>query len=142
MSKREHLETTLRKALEELPVVTAFLDRPERSDRAGEILPERLVAQIPGLLLAETAELLGDLPRSYALAGERVLELLERRDQLTGLGAECLDEGTSPRDHQIELACLGPCHEPRLQLLAGDVDLADLTDRLHELLEPRGDLPT
>jgi hypothetical protein len=75
------------------------------------------------------------------LSGEHVLELLERRDQLTGLRAERLDERPSSRDREIEAVVLRLRDEPGLQLLLGDIDLANLADRLDELLETHGDLP-
>ena len=89
----------------------------------------------------EPAELLRDLAKTDALPGEHVLELLERRDQLTGLGTERLDERPRSRDREVQPSLRGSSDEPRLQLLAGDVNLADLPDRCHELLKPRGHLP-
>ena len=82
-----------------------------------------------------------DLPRADATPGEHVLELLERPDQLTGLGTERLDERPRSRDREVQPPLLGSGDEPGLQLLAGDVDLADLPDRCHELLKRRGHLP-
>ena len=122
-------------------LVAALFDRPERPDRAGQVLAERPVAEVPRLLLPQPAELPRDLARTDALPGEHVLELAQRRDELTGLGPKRLDERPGPGDREVEAELLRPADEPRLEILAGDVDLPDLAERLHQLLESRRDLP-
>ena len=59
----------------------------------------------------------------------------EGRDQLARLRPERLDERASTGDREVEPELLGAAHQPRLELLAGDVDLPDLAHRLHQLLE-------
>ncbi len=111
----------------------------ERSARMapGRILAEGLVAEVPGALLTEPAELPVDLPRTDALTGEGVTQLLDGCRELPEVLADRLDQRPGGGTHELHVRCLRSLEEPSLELLALDLDLPHLTDGGDQLLQRR-----
>src|SRR6476659_2955838 len=106
-------------------LVTALFDRAERPDRARQVLAERLVAQIPGLLLAETPELTMDLRRTDPLGREGVRELLDGSYELRRERPDRFHQCPSRGRRQVQAGSAGTLEEPRLDVLPLKLDLRD-----------------
>ena len=123
-------------------LVTALFDRAEGPDRARQILAERLVAQIPGLLLAETPELTVDLRRTDPLCREGVRELLDGSDELRRRRTDRFHQRPGRGRCQVHPGSAGTLEEPRLEVLPLKLDLRDAADGLDQLEERSGRLAT
>src|SRR5204862_4073567 len=117
-------------------------------DRARKILPERLVAEVPRLLLAEAAELAMDLRGTDPLRGKGIRELLDGPDQLRGRWTDRLHERASGRRREVDTGLRCPLQEPGLEVLPLELYLLHGSRRLDELeersrrLTPLGDRAT
>ncbi len=120
-------------------LIAALLHRAQGAHRTRKVLAERLVAQIPGLLLPQPPELPVDLGRPEAgPRRERRRQLSHGRVELRGVAAEDLDERARRRRRHLRAGLLRPAEDPRFEVLAPELELADLARRLDQ---PSGGRP-